>query len=358
MKIFQNLRRQAGKQLPHVRIEALHLTGPGRLRRDESHLLFESDGRAEFRIDASTIQEVVSYGELEVTPAAMQLLSGQGIVVSWLNSRGTILLGRLAVDSRQHLLRRLKQFAAWEDRDWQLFMARELVMAKLTATQSALRHYQRQGRIKPADALKQFDVLTERCQKADDVNQVRGFEGQGARLWYQLFPEMLVRGWTFSGRNRRPPRDPVNAILSFGYMYVYRRVAARVAAAGLEAGLGALHEFRPGRLSLACDLMEPLRIPMVDRLVIALCNQGMIKASDFETLDSGACYLRKQQLGAIIGRLEQHWHQGHFQQQLEERLTSWIESFEERVSAETSRATSYLKKRMIEGSGKELGHDI
>ena len=101
-------------------------------------------------------------------------------------------------------------------------------------------------------------------------------------------------------------------------MQLHRRAVVRIEARGYESGLGALHEFRPGRPSMACDIMEPLRIPVVDRWVLAACAQGIVKKSDFETLESGAVMLAKGRIGNVLTRLEEHWHQGNFEQILEQ----------------------------------------
>ena len=100
--------------------------------------------------------------------------------------------------------------------------------------------------------------------------------GRSLCPWFEFFGKLLLPPWQLSRRVRRPPTDPVNALLSLGYTLLLQRTLAACEAVGLDAALGSLHEYHPGRPSLACDLMEPLRVPAVDRWVIALCNQHRI----------------------------------------------------------------------------------
>lgn len=349
--------------LPHVRVGVAHLTGPGTLHATENHLVFEVSETRQIRLDISSLKEVVAYGDVLLTSSAMALLDSNHISMTWLNTHGTFVQGRMSPSRSDRVLGRLLQFQAWEDRTWQLFTAKRIVASKLESIHSALRHYQRQGKTLSQGALTKITESLEACDGTSTVDQLRGVEGFASSLWFSEFAGFFARDWTFTGRNRRPPKDPINSLLSLGYMQLYRRVVSRIEACGYEAALGALHEFRPGRQSMACDIMEPMRIPVVDRWVLSVCSQGILKKSDFESTDAGAVLLARGSLGKVLTRLESHWHQGNSEQILENELRQWIESIRQHVGKETSRASAYLKARVRreshdKGSGEPEDDDL
>jgi len=304
--------KQNPGQIPHVRAATAHLIGPGKLRCEAEHLVFETEGSKQVRLDVEGLRDVMALGNVSFTADAIHLLHRNGISLSLLSSNGTYLRGRLAQDSSDRALSRLLQFQAYEDVVWQLSYARHTVIDKLVSAQTALRHYQRQGKKLTPDILQQFDRSAESARTATTVDQLRGVEGRGAALWFGEYGKLFGVNWKFDGRNRRPPRDPINSLLSLGYMQLYRRCVSRLEASGYEASLGALHEFRPGRMSLACDMMEPLRIPVVDRWVVGLCQQSMVKPGDFETSAKDGVRLKVDRLPEALGRFEEWWHQGLF----------------------------------------------
>ena len=114
--------------------------------------------------------------------------------------------------------------------------------------------------------------------RRDFAGQPAGHRGQRQLRWFELLGRLLNPPWQFSRRVRRPPTDPVNALLSLAYTWLTNRATARIQAHGLEVALGALHEYHPGRPSLACDLIEPLRVPIVDRWLVKTCNRNEVAA--------------------------------------------------------------------------------
>jgi len=353
MKLFplRNRANRPNSNLPHIRVGIAHLTGPGKLSASNEHLEFETAGARQVRLDVDGLSEVVAYGELLVTSGAMRLVEQHGIALTWLSPNGCYVWGRFTHNNSDRVLTKLLQFQAWEDRAWQLTTARDIVSRKIESMHTALRHYQRQGKTLSNGVLSRVEDCGRKCGEAGDVEQLRGVEGYATSLWFSQYATFFAGDWTFKGRNRRPPKAPVNSLLSLGYMQLYRRTVARIEASGYEAGLGALHEFRPGRQSMACDIMEPLRIPVVDRWVLAVCGQGIVKKTDFESSDNGAVMLARGRIGNVLTRLEEHWHQGNFEQILEQEVSRWVEKIRGNVSRDTSRAASYLRGRLLRESG-------
>lgn len=195
---------------------------------------------------------------------------------------------------------------------------------KIASQAAAVRHYQRHGLSEAVAVLRQLRDWEERCATASRA-ELRGFEGAASAAWFGLLPSLLQAPWTFPGRVRRPPTDPVNALLRLGYTFLLQRVVARCEATGLDSCAGALHEFRAGRPSLGCDLMEPLRVPVVDRWVIGLCNQQMIGPGDFEPDETtGGTRLRKDRFRAVLGYWEQHWLGNDFDQAIQDQIDGML----------------------------------
>jgi len=349
--------KQNPGQIPHVRAATAHLIGPGKLRCQAEHLVFETEGSKQIRLDIEGLKDVLAFGNVSFTADAIRLLHHHGITLSLLNRYGTYLCGSLAQDSSDRALTLLLQFQAYEDTVWQLAYARQTVIDKLASAQASLRHYQRQGKKLTPSIIQQFDLSLESARSASSVEQLRGVEGHAASLWFGEYGKLFGTRWKFDNRNRRPPRDPINSLLSLGYMQLYRRCVSRLEASGYEASLGALHEFRPGRMSLACDLMEPLRIPVVDRWVVGICQQSMVKPHDFDTTAENGVRLKADRLGDILGRFEQWWHQGLFCHILDQQVARFRDSLRERVSSDTSRAAAYLKLQASQSAqaGKQSG---
>ncbi|GIW83335.1 MAG: hypothetical protein KatS3mg105_5142 [Gemmatales bacterium] len=349
MKLFRRMftsPERQGEFIPQIRVRTAHLVGPGSLSVRKGRLHFENAANRKLQLDAEELDEIVAYGDVQVSAAALYALSELRIHLTWLSPQGTMILGRLVHDGARRTLTRLLQTKAWEDRSWQVVVARKVVRSKIESMISALRHYQRQGYRLTKGVLRDLADRAETVKNTSEMDALRGIEGSATAVWFQEWGALFRDPWHFPGRNRRPPRDPVNALLSFGYTFVYRRVAARIEAAGFEPNLGALHEFRPGRAGMACDLMEPLRIPVVDRWVLAICNQGRLAPSDFDESGDGV-YLQRERLPHVASWLEQHWHQGNFDLVVEELIREWARSTEESVTYQTSRAASYLHKRWV-----------
>ena len=210
------------------------------------------------------------------------------------------------------------QHRALADPEQRQRWAAAVVAAKVDSQIKAGRHYQRQGRAVAPDVLLRLQELRDRSPAAT-LEQVRGLEGAASALWFDVLGRLLNPPWVFTQRTRRPPLDPVNALLSLGYTWLLARTVARCEAAGLEVNLGGLHEYRPGRPSLACDLMEPLRAPAVDRWVVWLCNQNRVAPEDFLTGSDGV-RLQPGRFPGILREWEEHW----LSQQQEAELDRWL----------------------------------
>lgn len=228
------------------------------------------------------LDEVHLYGAIELTAAARNFLLDKGLDTLFFTADGRYRGRLLAAESRAGE-RRARQYRRLLDEDFALRLARRFVHAKLRNQRTVLQRLQRE-RATPtiAAGAVAMRALLARLDAASDLDTLRGLEGQAAVLYFRGYGAALTNpDFAFAARNRRPPRDPVNACLSFGYTLLLTRVESALRRAGLDPHFGALHS--PGRAkpALALDMMEELRPIVVDRLVLRLVNRRQLTPDDF-----------------------------------------------------------------------------
>jgi len=264
----------------------------------------EELGRARLK----DVSQLVLCGNVTATAQTIQLLCEAGIAVVHL-SMGNWFYGVTSGITLRNAYDRAAQFAAATQPDRCQALARDLVTAKGANQRTLLR---RNGTC-PDAVLRDMNDLLERVQGAHEIPALLGLEGAVAALYFKHFGGMLKprdfdAHWDFTARNRRPPRDPVNALISFGYSLLAKEFTVALLAEGLDPWWGLYHQPRHGRPALALDLMEPFRPLIVDSAVITAINTGMIRAADF-TRSTSACMLtaagRKGFIRAYEARLDQ-----------------------------------------------------
>jgi CRISPR-associated protein Cas1 len=316
------------RRVTHVATPVAHLVGPGKLAVRNGQLVYRprgEGGEGPLRLSPEALRAVYCYGAVGVTEDAFEVLCRHDVEVAFLTAGGTRCKGRLVhADSSRTGLRRLQHAAfapGGRGREW----AELIVTAKIDSQLAAARHYQRQGAAEASEVLERLSALRGQCAGAA-LESLRGLEGSASAAWFGLLGRLLSEPWRFRQRVRRPPTDPVNALLSLGYTWVLNQTVARCEAVGLEVNLGALHEWRPGRPSLACDLMEPLRVPAVDRWVVWACNQGRVTPEFFVAQDGGM-RLQSDRFGQILYDWQRHWAQAAQEAELDgwlARLEEWL----------------------------------
>jgi CRISPR-associated protein Cas1 len=267
------------------------------------------------------------------------MLFENNVQVAWLSPRGNRCRGRLTRTSDSAAALRLLQYQALVNPVVKSQIARQIIADKIESQITAARHYQRHG-----TSVREF--LTRAGQRLAavkltlDLDVLRGLEGDSTKHWFALFAQLLKAPWQFPGRVRRPPTDPVNSLLSLGYTWLTNKTIARAEAAGLEIHVGALHEYRPGRPSLACDLVEPLRAPVVDRWVLSRLNQGHIRSSDFDEDVTHGVRLKRSRFMAVLTRWEQDWLARDTARLLDRHINTFI-----RRLREAAKTTDNLQHR-------------
>lgn len=241
-----------------------------------------------------TLQNILCFGQVSVSPGLMAACLEAGVGLSFFTDFGKFQAQVMGMPKGNVLLRRT-QYRWADDEEKSVSISRLMIAAKVGNCRAVLMREQRNHGASDAlaHAAEKMAALLENIRHARNVPQLMGLEGEAASVYFGVFNSLLrSHGFEFSGRVRRPPGDPVNALLSFAYVLLSSECASALAGVGLDPYVGFLHQDRPGRKSLALDLMEELRAPLADRFVLTLINRGQIKLDDFVTEASGAVRLK------------------------------------------------------------------
>ncbi len=272
----------------------LYITCEGAyLHKERETLVIEKEREKLMQIPIHSISGIYCFGNVMVSPPLMGFCGERGINLAFFNPYGRFLARMQGIRSGNVFLRKTQYRRSDTE---PLDIARNIVAAKVQSSKQTLQRYLRNhGENEVVET--QISPLTriiQRLQTAIDLDMVRGLEGEAAARYFSVFDHLILKkteGFVFSGRNRRPPLDPVNAMLSFLNSVVGQDISAALQGVGLDPQVGFLHADRPGRDSLAQDLLEELRSFLVDRLVLTLINRQQIKAHEFTTEVSGAVKL-------------------------------------------------------------------
>jgi len=258
----------------------------------------EVDKQTRLRLPLLRLSGIVVFGRVMLSPFLIQRCAEDGRVLVWLDDRGRF-KARLEGETRGNVLLRRAQHLALSDRDHTARIGRQIVAGKIQNSRQVLLRAAREAN-SPVDR-EALSIAAERMAKglirlhdAIDLETVRGEEGAAARVYFENFRRMVTRDQrqlASTKRTKRPPRDEMNAVLSFLYALVRAECAAALEGVGLDPQVGYLHTLRPGRPSLALDLMEELRPLVADRLALTLVNRHQLTSADFESLPGGAVHL-------------------------------------------------------------------
>lgn len=244
---------------------------------------------------ALTIGNILCFGQVSVSPFLMGYCGEQGIGLAFYSEYGKF-LARVQGKQNGNVLLRRTQYRWADDPEKFISIARLIVAAKIANSRSVLmREVRNHGDSSILSlVIDKLATSLRRVQHAQSVEETMGMEGDAASAYFGVFNELLRgNGFTFSARVRRPPTDPVNALLSFAYTLITHECSSALQGVGLDPYVGFLHKDRPGRMSLALDLLEEFRAPWADRFVLTLINRQQIKLNDFVTEASGAVRLKE-----------------------------------------------------------------
>jgi CRISPR-associated protein Cas1 len=266
----------------------LYVTEPGALLEKESgRLLVTKDDQVLLAVPATLVENVVIVGGAGVTTPALGFLLDRGIGLVFL-TRGGKFRGRLSGELSKNVALRRQQYQRMDEPDFALHLSRAIVAGKVHNCRTVCMRWGR-DRENPAAAriaAELAEALRE-IPRARSREELLGIEGQAARRYFAALREELRQPWSFPGRARRPPPDPVNALLSLVYTLLHESCYAAVEAVGLDPYCGYYHQERYGRTSLALDLMEEFRPVIADSVVLTLLNKRMLAPEDFADGEDG-----------------------------------------------------------------------
>ena len=266
------------------------------LRLDHDTLRVEAEGETLLRVPLLHLGGLAVFGNVMLSPFLIHRCAEDRRQIVWFSRSGRF-RARLQGAVSGNVLLRCAQFEAARDPDRTLALARAFVSGKIRGARQVLLRAAREAERPPAvvrRALATMEWAAEALPEAEDTDTVRGIEGQAAADYFAALPRLIRNAdFTFGGRNKRPPRDPVNAVLSFVYTLVRADCEAALEGVGLDPQIGFLHVLRPGRPALALDLMEEFRAWWADRLVLTLVNRRQLRKRDFEEKPGGAVYLNE-----------------------------------------------------------------
>ena len=280
------------------------------LRKDGDNVVIEAEGTERGRVPLHMIEGIVCFGRPGASPALMAACADSGIALSFLTPQGRF-LARIEGRRSGNVLLRRTQYRMADDPARSVPIVRGIVAAKAANQRTVLLRALRDhgsGMAAPVrtsmeGAERRLSHIARLAVLADDVTILRGHEGEAAKVYFGAFDAMIHGArddFAFTTRSRRPPLDRINALLSFLYAMLGHDCRSALEGVGFDPQVGFLHADRPGRASLALDLMEEFRPVFADRLALSLVNRGQIKASDFRIDEGGAVSLTDDGRKAVL----------------------------------------------------------
>ena len=292
-------------------LNTLFITTEGAyLNKDGANIVVKVDDVERLRTPVHLIGGVVLFGRVSMSSSLIGYCLAEGICITHLTEYGKF-LARLEGPVSGNVLLRRAQYRLADDPAAHLHIVRSIIIAKSLNQRAVIRRAQRDhgSKLKPDiaakldDAERHLTTVARRAEMQTSVDALRGVEGDAAATYFGVFDAFLTVDdpqISFTGRSRRPPLDPVNALLSFLYTLLTHDCRSALETVGLDPASGFLHALRPGRPSLALDLMEEFRPHLADRLALSLFNRKQIKSADFKKLENGAVIMRDEARKTVL----------------------------------------------------------
>ena len=280
-------------------LNTLYVTTPDAyLRLDGENVVLVAGDESLGRLPLHNINSIVCFGYKGVSPALMSACAKNGIALCFLSPQGRF-LARMVGPVHGNVLLREAQMLLAANPEKAVESARSFLLAKIYNSRWGLERSLRDHRMRMDElamnaAISQQKVCLAMLEEAKDIGALMGVEGIAAKEYFSVFDQMILRnenGFHFENRSRRPPTDRINALLSLTYTLLTNEICGALESVGLDPYVGYLHQKRPGRCSLALDVLEELRTSLADRFVLSQVNLGVITPDDFEIKENGAVNL-------------------------------------------------------------------
>lgn len=279
----------------------------GYLGLDGENIVIYDDNKEIGRLPLHNLESIVSFGYRGTSPALMGACVEKNIPLCYLSPQGKF-LAQVTGSVRGNVILREKQFESSRDGKVSLDIAKSCIIGKIYNARWVLeRTIRDHGMQIDTERVKQASEFLkgslQEIRQCETKDQLRGYEGEAAKLYFRVFDEMILqqkKDFFFEKRSKRPPMDRVNALLSFTYTLLTHMVRPALETVGLDPYVGYLHTERPGRVSLALDLMEELRPVLADRFVLSLINRKMLNGKDFKIKENGAVLMTEDARKMIL----------------------------------------------------------
>lgn len=265
---------------------------------DNENVVINREATVVKKLPLRMFEQILYFGYMGVSPALLGKCAEYGIAVCFYKPSGRF-LARVMGNHNSNVLLRKEQYRISDSEEFSCKIARNFIVGKLYNSHSVLERAKRDHALTVDVAnieqtSRKIMRLTRLARNCTDLAVLRGLEGDAASLYFSQFNELILQNkgyFRFTNRNKRPPADPVNALLSFAYTILANDCAAALEGAGLDPYVGFMHRDRPGRLSLALDLMEEFRSIIADRFVLTLINNRVINEKSFNNQENGSVLL-------------------------------------------------------------------
>lgn len=286
------------------------------LHKERETVIVEIEHKKVLQLPLLSLSNIFCFGRINLTPQFMLACSENGIGIAYFSEYGRF-QARIQGPQTGNVLLRREQYRWADDPQKTADISRYIIAAKITNSRTVIQRSLRNnpaclGETELKIAVAELKRTLQKLQEISDLEVLRGREGEAANSYFSIFQHLIVQqkdDFVFSGRNRRPPKDPVNALLSFIYAIMLQDCVSALEGVGLDPYVGYLHRDRPGRQSLALDLLEEFRAFLGDRLALSLINLQQVKKTEFKFSESGAVLMsdaaRKTLLTAYQNRKQE-----------------------------------------------------
>jgi CRISPR-associated protein Cas1 len=300
-------------------LNSLYVTRQGSyLHRERETIVIEADKEKVLQIPIHSIGGIFCFGNVLVSPFLYKLCGENGINISFFSEYGEF-YGRMQLKQSGSVLLRRQQYRQSETDP--LHIARNIIAAKIASSRKVLqRHIRNNGENHNMEhIISILKHMVSQLSSANNLDSIRGIEGEAAWRYFSVFNDLIIhKEFIFDGRTRRPPQDPVNAMLSYLYAILGRDISGALQSVGLDPQVGFLHADRPGRDSLALDILEEFRAWFVDRIILSLINRKQVKLSDFKVELSGAVRMDDSVIKLLLSAYQQRKQESVFHQFINE----------------------------------------
>jgi CRISPR-associated protein Cas1 len=306
-------------------LNVLYVTTPeSYLSKDGQNVVVSVKQEEKFRIPIINLEGIVTFGYMGASPGLMRLCADNGVSLVFLSPNGRY-IGRFQGPVQGNVLLRKTQYSIADNDGKSLHYARLFIAGKIQNYRAILQRFERDNGDNPEveAAVRVLESEKKMVLSANSSPQLIGFEGDAANSYFGVFHHLVLHqkdDFSFHGRNRHPPKDKVNAMLSFVYTLLANETAAALETVGLDPYVGFLHKLRPGRQSLALDLMEEMRAYLGDRLVLSLINRKQLSAKDFVCQGEGTVLMTDEGRKVLLSAWQKRKSEAIVHPYLEEKI--------------------------------------